>query len=72
MRPWRVVDPGGQLDVVLTPALRQAHEGRRGADLGSETHQVFGTWSGRLLTDDGLALDLDGLQGFAEEARQHW
>ncbi len=23
------------------------------ADLGSETHQVFGTWSGRIVTDDG-------------------
>jgi hypothetical protein len=33
---------------------------------------VFGTWSGRLLTDDGLALEFSGLQGFAEEARQRW
>jgi hypothetical protein len=33
---------------------------------------VFGTWSGRLRTDDGLELELDGLQGFAEEARQRW
>ena len=41
-------------------------------DLGSETHQVFGTWSGRLVTDDGLAVDVQGLQGFAEEARQRW
>ena len=43
-----------------------------GRDKGSETHQVFGTWSGRLRTDDGLELELDGLQGFAEEARQEW
>ncbi len=43
-----------------------------GRDKGSETHQVFGTWSGRLRTDDGLELVLEGLQGFAEEARQEW
>jgi hypothetical protein len=33
---------------------------------------VFGTWSGRIVTDDGLALEVEGLQGFAEEARQRW
>ena len=46
MQPWRVVDPGGQLDVDARPALRQAHKARR--DDARETHQVFGTWSGRL------------------------
>jgi len=72
MRPWRVVDPGGQLDVVLTPRFDKHSKVDAGPDLKSETHQVFGSWSGRLLTDDGLALELAGLQGFAEEARQRW
>lgn len=66
MQPWRVVDPGGQLDVTLTPRHDKHTSGR------SETHQVFGTWSGRLRTDDDLELTFDGLQGFAEEARQVW
>jgi hypothetical protein len=70
MRPWRITDPGGQLDVVLTPRFDKHTS--HGGDQGSETHQVFGTWAGRLRTDDGIALDLSGLQGFAEEARQHW
>lgn len=71
MRPWHVEDPGGQLDIVLTPRFdKHSHMG--GGEYGSETHQVFGTWSGRLRTDDGLELALDGLQGFAEEARQRW
>lgn len=72
MRPWHVVDPGGQLDIVLTPRFDKHTKVEAGPDLGSETHQVFGTWSGRLLTDDGLSLELSGLQGFAEEARQRW
>ncbi len=63
--------PGGQLDVTLTPR-DDKHTQLPGRDEGSETHQVFGTWSGRLRTDEGLELDLDGLQGFAEEARQEW
>ncbi len=72
MRPWHVVDPGGQLDVVLTPRFDKHSKVDAGPELKSETHQVFGTWSGRLLTDDGLALEFAGLQGFAEEARQRW
>ncbi len=72
MGQWRVVDPGGQLDVVLTPRFDKYSNVDAGPDLKSETHQVFGTWSGRLRTDDGLALDFAGLQGFAEEARQRW
>jgi hypothetical protein len=71
MQPWRVRDPGGQLDVVLTPRFDK-HSKTAGRKRGSETHQVFGTWSGRVRTDDGLELTFDGLQGFAEEARQDW
>jgi hypothetical protein len=71
MQPWRVVDPGGQLDVTLQ-CRYDKHTQLPGRDKGSETHQVFGTWSGRVRTDDGLELELDGLQGFAEEARQEW
>lgn len=71
MRPWHVHDADGQLDVVLTPRFDK-HTHVDAGDFGSETHQVFGTWAGRLRTDEGLALELDGLQGFAEEARQRW
>ena len=71
MQPWHVVDPGGQLDMVLTPRFDK-HSHADAGEFGSETHQVFGHWSGRLRTDDGLELEFDGLQGFAEEARQRW
>jgi hypothetical protein len=71
MEPWHVEDPAGQLDIVLTPRFDK-HSAVGGGEYHSETHQVFGTWSGRLRTDDGLELALDGLQGFAEEARQKW
>lgn len=71
LEPWHVRDPGGQLDIVLTPRFDK-HTRQQGHQRGSEVHQVFGTWSGRLRTDDGLELALDDLQGFAEEARQRW
>lgn len=70
MRPWTVTDPEGQLDVTLTPRFdRHSRIGRRRV---SETHQVFGTWSGQVRTDDGIEVAFEDLQGFAEEARQHW
>ena len=69
--PWHVVDPGGQLDAVLTPRFDK-HTDQRGRKRSSEVHQVFGTWAGRLLTDDGLAVTFADLPGFAEEARQNW
>jgi hypothetical protein len=71
MAPWHVEDPGGQLDIVLRPRFDK-HAKLEGRTRGSETHQVFGTWKGCVRTDDGLELDLDGVQGFAEEARQRW
>ena len=71
MQPWHVEDPGGQLDVVLTPRFDKVTD-VGGAELGSQVHQVFGTWSGHLRTDDGLELAVTDLQGFAEEARQRW
>jgi hypothetical protein len=67
MNPWHVVDPNGQLDIVLTPRFDKFTDGPAGG-----THQVFGTWAGRVTTDDGVTIAFDALQGFAEEARQDW
>jgi hypothetical protein len=72
MRPWRVIDPGGQLDVTLTPRFDKYTNVDVSPDLGTEVHQVFGTWSGKLRSDDGLELEFVDLQGFAEESRQRW
>jgi hypothetical protein len=71
MKSWRVSDPGGQLNAVLTPRFDK-HSRAVGRKRSTETHQVFGTWSGTVTTDDGIALRFDDLQGFAEEARQNW
>lgn len=71
MQPWRVDDPGGQLHVVLTPRFDK-HTKIGDGERASETHQVFGTWSGEITSDDGERVEFDDVQGFAEEARQHW
>lgn len=71
MRPWHVRDPGGQLDITLTPRFDKVTR-TGGAELGSDVHQVFGTWSGEVTSDDGVRCSFERLQGFAEEARQRW
>jgi hypothetical protein len=73
MRPWRITDPEGQLEVVLVPRYdKHTKVGDDGGGFGSETHQVFGTYAGTVRTDDGRTISFEGLQGFAEEARQRW
>lgn len=70
MAPWHIADPGGQLDVMLTPRYdKHSKSGDGGSEYGSETHQVFGTFAGAVCTDDGRTYTFDSLQGFAEEAR---
>ena len=71
MQPWHVVDPDGQIDITLTPRFDK-HSSVGDDTFGSETHQVFGTWSGTVRSDDGLTLSFTDVQGFAEEARQRW
>lgn len=69
LAPWRIT--GERVEALFTPF----HERVARTELlvvGSETHQCFGTWSGRARTDDGTWVDLDGLVGWAEEARQRW
>lgn len=71
-RPWRVRTTGSdRVDVTLTPAYDR-HERTSLGVLAMEVHQCFGTWSGRIVGDDGVPRTLQGIRGFAEEARNRW
>ena len=69
--PWRVQDPTGRANLTLTP-VHDKHTKVEAAVLGTEVHQVFGTWSGTVVTEDGHELTVDGVLGFAEESRSRW
>ena len=71
LAPWSVEDPGGQLSAVLTPDYDK-HTVTGDSRVGSEVHQVFGTYTGRVTDDAGRTVEFSGLRGFAEEARQAW
>jgi Protein of unknown function (DUF2804) len=70
-QPWRVEEPNGRLVCTLHPR-HDKHTKIEAGVMGTETHQVFGTWSGTFVTDAGATLAFDQLQGFAEESRSRW
>ncbi|MFF7359262.1 DUF2804 family protein [Streptomyces sp. NPDC008125] len=69
LRPWHI--GGERVDVSFRPFHEKVARTNLGV-LANETHQCFGTFSGWALTDDGTRTDLDGLVGWAEEARNRW
>jgi hypothetical protein len=71
LEPWTVRDPAGALDLLLTPRYDK-HSRTDIGILRTETHQVFGTWSGSVVDDEGRRVTFSGLQGFAEESRSRW
>ena len=71
MAPWLVESPDGRLRCVLVPRYDK-HSKTDLVVLRTETHQVFGTWSGTFTTDDGVEWRFDDVQGFAEESRSRW
>ena len=71
MRPWRVCGEVSGLDLTLTPRFDR-HTRVQALLLATEVHQVFGTWTGTVTTEDGRSVDVDGISGFAEESRSRW
>ena len=68
MRPWRLGDAEGRLDLVFTPLLDCA--GHAGFDpLGVDRSQAFGRFDGSVALDDGERFSVEALLGFAEVAR---
>ena len=69
LQPWRVT--GGGVDATLTPTYDR-HDRTDLLVLKMEVHQCFGTWSGTVVDAEGDEVRFDGIDGFAEEARNRW
>lgn len=67
--PWRV--RGERVDATLTP-FHVRKVSTNALLIASSTRQAFGTWSGWAIDDDGVRVSVDGLVGWAEEARSRW
>jgi hypothetical protein len=72
LRPWHVRTPrSDRVALVFTPEFDK--RGRLNAGVASSrTDQCFGSWSGRVVTDEGEAITVEGLQGWAEECTWRW
>lgn len=71
MKPWKVSSDDGRLDLVFTPVLDRAQRANY-LVIESDQHQVFGRFDGKAVLDDGTALSVGGILGFAEKVRNRW
>ncbi len=71
LSPWRFADNEDRLDLIFTPILDRQSK----TDvlvICSDQHQVFGRFTGKVILDDGTALQVNNLLGFAEKVRNRW
>lgn len=72
LAPWRIRTPrSDRLDLTFTPVHDKVSRLQAGIAAQS-VDQCFGTWSGRILPDDGVAIEVADLFGWAEEASWRW
>ena len=71
MQPWKFSDDQNRLNLVFTPFKERLATTHLGI-IDSEVHQMFGHYSGAVVTDDGNRLIIENLVGFAEEHRARW
>jgi hypothetical protein len=71
MRPWSFTESHQRLQLEFVPFKERIATTRLGI-IDSEVHQLFGRYSGTLITDSGTRIDVSNLIGFAEEHHARW
>jgi hypothetical protein len=71
MRPWNFTESHQRLQLEFVPFKERIATTRLGI-IDSEVHQLFGRYSGTLITDSGTRIDVSNLIGFAEEHHARW
>jgi len=69
--PWRFTSNDGRFEMIMTPIVDRNSAVNLGL-IKSVQHQVFGTFTGDLVLDDGSKLHVDNLLGFAEDVLNWW
>lgn len=71
MRAWHFSDDEGRLNLTFLPEIDRADT----IDfklIVSDQHQVFGTFNGSVVLDDGSRFEIRGLRGFAEAVHNRY
>lgn len=71
MKPWRFTSDDGRFEMDFVPVLDRA-SCTDAKLIKSDQHQVFGRFSGRAVLDDGKAVQVSELFGFAEKVENKW
>jgi len=71
MRPWRMTSSDGRLNLEFVPFKERVARSNL-LLIYSEVHQMFGRYSGTLVSDAGEVLHLHDAIGFAEEHHARW
>lgn len=71
MKPWHMTGSDGRLDLEFTPFFERVAK-TDAKILASEVHQMFGRYTGRVVSDSGEKIDIENLVGFAEEHHAKW
>jgi hypothetical protein len=71
LKPWKFVSSDHRFDIDFEPTLDR-HARTDIGILKTVQHQVFGTFTGIALLDDGTPVRLDRFPGFAEKVLNRW
>lgn len=71
MQPWKFQDNESRMDLVFTPFKERLATTNLGV-IFSEVHQMFGRYTGQVVTDQGETVRVENLIGFAEEHQARW
>lgn len=73
MATWTVTAPqGGAVDLRFVPEFERASASGRREAYFTEVHQMFGSYHGHVVTEDGERIDIRNLFGWLEEHEARW
>ena len=70
--PWEIHDDEGRLALTFKPELDRSDLIDVAHIVMSDQHQVFGTFEGEVVLDDGSTIKLETLRGFAEDVHNKY
>ena len=70
-KPWQMISPDGRLSLEFKPFFERVAK-INALILSSEVHQMFGRYSGFVITDNGERIEIKDLIGWAEEHHARW
>jgi hypothetical protein len=71
LKPWKFTDSEKRLELEFLPFKERLAQTNLGI-IFSEVHQMFGRYSGRIVTETGEVILIKDLVGFAEEHHARW